>query len=78
MLLAVNFYAVAVGVFDVVFHWNYGYLCRKPTNPSLLDLLGSWPWYIVSLEGIAAVSFWLLDLPWRIVSLSIRRDGKPQ
>jgi hypothetical integral membrane protein (TIGR02206 family) len=67
MLLAVNCYAIAVGITDGIFHWNYGYLRQKPVGPSLLDYLGPWPWYLASLEGIAVVSFLLLDLPWRIL-----------
>jgi len=66
VFLAVNVYAAVVGAIDTAFSWNYGYLCEKPAHPSLMDYLGSWPWYILSLEGVAVVSFWLLDLPWRL------------
>ena len=65
VFLAVNIYAVTVGIVDWIFGWNYGYLCLKPVNPSLLDYLGPWPWYLLSLEAIALASFFLLDLPWR-------------
>src|SRR5262249_45974648 len=65
MLIALNLYAVIVGALDAVFGWNYGYLCQKPLSASLLDWLGPWPWYLLSLEGVALVSFWLLDLPFR-------------
>lgn len=62
MFAAVNAYAVVVGTLNAIFGWNYGYLCGKPAHPSLLDLLGPWPWYLVSLEFVGLASFWLLDL----------------
>ncbi len=69
MMLALNLYGLAVGAIDAVMGWNYGFLCRKPSMPSLLDYLGPWPWYLLSLELIALVSFFLLDLPWRLLIL---------
>ncbi len=67
MMISVNIYALAVGAVDALAGWNYGYLCRKPPGPSLLDHLGPWPWYLLSLEGIALLSFFLLDMPWRLL-----------
>jgi hypothetical integral membrane protein (TIGR02206 family) len=60
MMLALNIYAAAIGLLDWIMGWNYGYLCRKPAVPSLLDYLGPWPWYILSLEGVALLMFLLL------------------
>jgi hypothetical integral membrane protein (TIGR02206 family) len=57
-------YAVVVGLIDWAIDGNYFYLCRKPSG-SLLDILGPWPWYILSGAGLAAVMYWLLDLPYR-------------
>lgn len=65
MMIALNAYAFVVGAIDAVMDWNYGYFCRKPAVPSLLDFLGPWPWYLLSLEGIALLSFFLLILPWK-------------
>ena len=31
---------------------NYMFLSQKPKSPSLLDVLGPFPWYILSLEGL--------------------------
>lgn len=61
MMAALNAYALVVGGINALAGWNYGYLCRKPAMPSLLDFLGPWPWYLLSLEGIALATFWILD-----------------
>jgi len=65
MMIGLNFYGLIVGSIDAVMDWNYGYLCWKPLVPSLLDYLGPWPWYILSLELIALLTFLILDVPWR-------------
>ncbi|MGJ7919733.1 YwaF family protein [Neobacillus sp. LXY-4] len=31
---------------------NYMFLSHKPKSPSLMDILGPYPWYIFSLEGL--------------------------
>jgi hypothetical integral membrane protein (TIGR02206 family) len=43
---------------------NYLFIAHKPAEPSLLDYLGPWPWYIVSMEAAALVMFLLLYLPF--------------
>lgn len=42
---------------------NFGFAARKPVNPSLLDHMGPWPWYILGMQGLAVVLFSLLALP---------------
>lgn len=42
---------------------NYLYLHHKPKSPSLMDVLGPYPWYIFSLEGLLitlSLLVWLL------------------
>jgi hypothetical integral membrane protein (TIGR02206 family) len=75
MMIGLNVYALAVGTINAIAGWNYGYLCRKPAMPSLLDFLGPWPWYLLSLELIAFLSFLILDLSWRLLVL-FRRPGR--
>jgi hypothetical integral membrane protein (TIGR02206 family) len=43
---------------------NYGFVNSKPDNPSLLDLMGGWPWYLV-VELVVGMAAWaLLTWPW--------------
>jgi len=43
---------------------NYMFLAHKPTNASLIDFLGPYPWYIVSLEMVCFVVFFILYVPF--------------
>lgn len=42
---------------------NYMFLMEKPSGASLLDLLGPYPYYLLSLEGMALLLFFLLYFP---------------
>jgi len=64
-MIATNIYAVFVGTFDFLFKTDYMFLRSKPPTPSLLDLLGPWPWYILVCEFVALGLFLLLYLPFR-------------
>jgi len=44
---------------------NFAFASRPPDNPSLIDHLGPWPWYLFSMQGIALGLFLLLVLPHR-------------
>src|SRR5699024_2310306 len=44
---------------------NYGYLSRGPDGPSILDLLGPWPSYIIWEAVIIAVVWALMTWPWQ-------------
>lgn len=56
---ATNAYAAVAGLLNWTLGANFGFLARKPVNPSILDYLGPWPYYIVACEGIALALFGL-------------------
>lgn len=59
-------FTALVGLVDVATGGNYMYLRRVPSEGSLLNLLGPWPWYIAGATGLALLFLVLLDLPfWR-------------
>ncbi|MGL4400454.1 MAG: TIGR02206 family membrane protein [Luteolibacter sp.] len=44
---------------------NFAFASRPPDNPSLIDQLGPWPWYLLWMQCIAVLLFSLLALPFR-------------
>jgi hypothetical integral membrane protein (TIGR02206 family) len=59
-------YAAVVGVVDALTGADYMYLRAKPPGPTLLDLLGPWPVYMLSAAVIGFVLFAILDSPFRL------------
>ena len=62
--LITNLYALIIFPVNMLTKGNYLFLSRKPEGGTLLDLLGPWPWYILSLEAVALLLFTLLYLPF--------------
>jgi hypothetical integral membrane protein (TIGR02206 family) len=44
---------LVAGLSDVLTGGNYMFLRRKPAHDSLLDVMGPWPWYLVSTAALA-------------------------
>ncbi|HWL26028.1 MAG TPA: TIGR02206 family membrane protein [Ureibacillus sp.] len=49
---------------NIITGGNYMFLAGKPKTSSALDFLGDYPWYILSLEFIALILFFILYLPF--------------
>lgn len=47
---------------------NYGFVNAKPENPSLLDLMGDWPWYLGAELVIGMAAWALITWPWTRLS----------
>jgi len=71
-------YAALVGVVDAATGANYMYLRSKPPSPTMLDALGSWPWYILAATLIAVTLFALLDAPFRLRRGGELREGRAE
>ncbi|MEO9323799.1 TIGR02206 family membrane protein [Nocardioides sp. C4-1] len=58
-------WAVLAYAFNEVADTNYGYLQRKPSGGSVLDLLGPWPVYVLAEIAIVATIWALMTWPWK-------------
>lgn len=69
-----NAYALLAGLINVVAGTNYLYLRNKPSQPTILDIMGPWPWYILAADAVAFGLFWVLMAPFR-TRTAARSDG---
>lgn len=58
-------YAALASAANFALGTNFGFLARKPENPSLLDHLGPWPVYLLWMAVLAFAFFSLLVTPFR-------------
>ena len=66
--LGMNVVAAVIYLINIALDANYLYLVEKPPPGTIYDLLGPWPWYIVSLELALLVFFSIVLLPFRLYS----------
>ena len=63
-IIYAQLYLVVVHIINQVLNSNYGYTLQKPPGPSILDLMGPWPWYILWGEFLMVFLFLLLLIPF--------------
>lgn len=68
---ALNGIAAAMYGINRLLSANYMFLMHKPETASLLDYLGPYPYYILSLEAVALLIYVLLYVPF-----ALRRRGR--
>lgn len=69
VFLITNIYLVFIAVFNWATGANYLFICRKPPDGSLMDFMGPWPWYILTLEFVCLASFYIYYTPFGIANL---------
>ena len=65
MFLATAVWAAVAAAGNALTGGNYMFLRERPETASLLDYLGSWPWYILSAALLTVALLAILDLPFR-------------
>jgi hypothetical integral membrane protein (TIGR02206 family) len=66
VFLGLNIYMILVEGVNFLIGSNYLFVAHKPETPSLIDMLGPWPLYILSLEGIGILMCCILYTPFLI------------
>ena len=59
-------YALVIFLVNLALGTNYLFIRHKPPTPSLLDLLGPWPWYLLALQPIVVAVLGLCYLPFLV------------
>ena len=66
VLVGGNIYMLIVTGINLLLGSNYMFTLHVPETPSLLDLLGPWPWYLLATEAVAGLVFLILYAPFAI------------
>ena len=59
-------YTVFIAIFNFIFKGNYLFICWKPENGSIMDVMGPWPWYIIPLAVVAIITFYIWYTPFAL------------
>ena len=71
--IGTNIYMVIIHFVNLAIGSNYLFTVGKPPTASLLDVLGPWPVYILAMEAIGFVLFFLLYLPFIIKDIRTKK-----
>ena len=63
-IVATLVWATVTFTFNSFAGTNYGFLNRKPSTASLLDVMGPWPWYIVAAATLIVIVWAMMTWPW--------------
>jgi len=73
--LVTNVYGITVFWLNFALGTNYLFIRHKPPTPSLLDLMGEWPYYVAVLDVVALAILALCYVPFLILDWRRGRKG---
>ena len=59
-----NLFLFITTAINLMLDSNYFWICGKPETASLLDIMGPWPWYILTGELVALLHFFIAYAPF--------------
>lgn len=68
-------YALVIFILNPLIGSNYLFLANKPSAATLLNVLGPWPWYFLSMEAIGLVLSALMYLPFHLLKPATIRQS---
>jgi hypothetical integral membrane protein (TIGR02206 family) len=71
--IGTNIYMIIIHFINLAIGSNYLFTVSKPSTASLLDVLGPWPFYLLSMEAIGFIIFFLLYLPFMVKDMRSKR-----
>jgi len=63
--------------FNSIAGTDYGFLNRKPATPSLLDVLGPWPVYLLTAATLVVIVWALMTWPWERIRRHAKQGPQP-
>ncbi len=61
---ALNLFLFITTAINLILDSNYFWICGKPETASLLDIMGPWPWYILTGELVVLLHFFIAYAPF--------------
>lgn len=74
-VVATAAWAAVTLAFNSIAGSNYGFLNEKPATASLLDVLGPWPVYLLTVTALLLVVWALMTWPWERSAVARKSGG---
>ena len=78
VIIGLNIYAALIYPVNMLLGTDFLYINAKPATASLLDALPPWPYYLIYMEILLFVIFFLLYLPFLIKDARAKAKAKPK